>query len=264
MEIFIGIISSTIIALVAYNKKSLNISGTIAAIILGSSIFFLGGIIPFIIMLVFFISSSIISKVGKSKKKNLDRIHEKGDARDFIQVIANGGIALICLVLFRINMDSKFLIASAVSFAASTSDTWASEIGVLSKGKTISIITGKRIEQGVSGGISLLGTFSAVLGAILIGLLYSILHIFTFEYNKNILGVFLLIVILGFLGSIIDSILGEKFQGHYINEVDGSVTEKKYNGNRKNYLISGYRFINNDVVNILSNLIVTAISLVIL
>ncbi|MBM6861962.1 DUF92 domain-containing protein, partial [Clostridium saudiense] len=35
MEIIIGIISSTIIASIAYNKKSLNRSGMIAAIILG-------------------------------------------------------------------------------------------------------------------------------------------------------------------------------------------------------------------------------------
>ena len=77
MEIIIGIISSTIIASIAYNKKSLNRSGMIAAIILGSSIFVFGGIIPFILMLVFFISSSIISRIGKIKKISLEKIHEK-------------------------------------------------------------------------------------------------------------------------------------------------------------------------------------------
>ena len=65
MEIIIGIISSTIIASIAYNKKSLNRSGMIAAIILGSSIFVFGGIIPFILMLVFFISS-IFKKASRA------------------------------------------------------------------------------------------------------------------------------------------------------------------------------------------------------
>ena len=145
----------------------------IAAIILGTAIFSLGGSIPFTLMLVFFISSSIISKIGKNKKKGLDKIHEKSDARDFVQVIANGGVAVICLFLFQKTKDIRFFIASAVSFAAANSDTWASEIGVLSKGKTISIITGKKIEKGVSGGISLLGTVSAFLGATVIGIAYT-------------------------------------------------------------------------------------------
>lgn len=264
MEMIIGIIISVVVALIAYKKKSLNISGMIAAILLGSAIFGLGGSIPFILMLVFFISASIISKIGKSKKKSLDRIHEKSDSRDFIQVIANGGVALICLVIFQITKDIRFFIASAVSFATSNSDTWASEIGVLSKGKTISIITGKRIEKGVSGGVSLLGTLSAMLGATIIGVSYTILYIFTFEYDKNILKILLLVIVLGFLGSIVDSILGVTIQGHYVDELNGNVTEKKFNGRKENRLISGYRFINNDVVNILSNLIVTTIAILIL
>ena len=264
MKIIIGIIISVIIAIIAYNKKSLNRSGMITAILLGSLIFVLGGIIPFMLMLVFFISSSIISKIGKIKKRNLDKIHEKGDERDFIQVIANGGIALICVLLFQITKDPKFLIASAVSFAASNSDTWASELGILSKGKTISIITGKRIEKGVSGGVSLLGTLSALLGSTVIGLSYTISYIITLGYDKNIIKILLLIILLGFLGSIVDSVLGVTIQGHYIDESSGDVTEKKVNGDRKNRLISGYRFINNDMVNILSNLIVTAIFVLIL
>ena len=96
MKIIIGIISSTIITLMAYKRKSLNISGVISAIILGTAIFTLGGNIPYILMLVFFISSSIISKLGKSKKKSLDRIHERNDSRDFVQVISNGGISFFC------------------------------------------------------------------------------------------------------------------------------------------------------------------------
>ncbi|MBM6839600.1 DUF92 domain-containing protein, partial [Clostridium saudiense] len=124
-------------------------------------------------MLVFFISSSIISRIAKIQKISLEKIHEKGDARDFIQVIANGGIALICVILFQVTKDIKFLIASAVSFSVSNSDTWASELGVLSKGNTRSILTGKIIEKGVSGGVSLLGTLSAFLGATVIGLSYT-------------------------------------------------------------------------------------------
>ena len=246
-------------AIIAYKKNSLSMSGVVSAIILGTIIFILGGSIQFSLMLIFFISSSFISKIGKSKKKTIDKIHEKGDRRDFIQVIANGGIALICLVLFQITKDISFFVASAVSFAVSNSDTWASEIGVLSKGKTISIITGKRIEKGVSGGVSLLGTVFALLGSVVIGVSYAILNIFILGYNKNIFKILLLVILFGFLGSIVDSILGATIQGQYINDIDGYITEKKCDGNKDNRLISGCKFINNDAVNILSNLITVII-----
>ena len=54
--------------------------------------------------------------------------------------------------------------------AAANSDTWASEIGSMSKGKPISVKTFKRAERGTSGAVSLLGTFAAVVGSFLIAL----------------------------------------------------------------------------------------------
>lgn len=263
LESIIGIVTSTIISLIAYRKKSLNKSGVIAAIILGTAIFSFGGFLPFALMMLFFISSSILSKVGKQKKGKLESIHEKGDARDYMQVLANGGVALFFLVLFKITKDIKFFTASAVSFAASNSDTWASEIGVLSKGKTISILTGRKIEKGVSGGISLLGTISAFMGSAVIAIAYLIYHILILGYNNSI-KVFIIITILGFLGSIVDSILGVTVQGQYIDKSDGHITEKKYSDTSKNQLLKGYSLINNDIVNILSNFIATFISILIL
>lgn len=264
MEIVIAIIISSVVAVIAYKKSSLSLSGSIAAIILGTSIFSFGGSIPFILMFVFFISSSIISKVGKSDKSYLNKIHEKSDTRDFVQVIANGGVALICLVIFQATKDMSFFIASAVSFAASNSDTWASEIGVLSRGKTISIITGKKIEKGISGGISLLGTVAALLGSTVIGIAYTVLYILVVGYDKKSLIVAIIIILSGFLGSIIDSILGVTIQGQFINELEGQITEKKFSSSKENKLISGYKFINNDTVNILSNFIVTMLSILVL
>ena len=264
MKIIIGIVVSALISLAAYKKKSLSKSGVIAAIIIGTAIFSLGGIIPFVLMMIFFISSSIISKLGKKRKLYLRDIHEKGDARDYVQVIANGGVALIFLVIFQITKDIKFFAASAVSFAVSNSDTWASEIGVLSKGRTISILTGKEIARGMSGGMSILGTVAAFLGSSLIALSYIFLDILIFGYNKNSLKILIIIIILGFLGSIIDSILGVTVQGQYIDESDGHITEKKHSIKCHNKLIKGFSIINNDAVNILSNLIVTVLSILIL
>lgn len=259
-----GIIPSLIIAYIAFRKGSLNTSGAVTAVFLGTSIFALGGVIPYILMVVFFISSSIFSKLGKKRKKSLDNIHEKGDKRDYIQVFANGGIALFCLFLFKVTDDSKFFIAAAVSFAASNSDTWASELGVLGKGKTISLIRGKVIERGISGGVSLFGTIAALLGSLLIASIFTITSIYNIGYSGNTMNIFFTIALCGFLGSIIDSIIGDTIQGQYKDNINGIITEKKYSDKGKNELIKGYSIINNDIVNVASNLIATVIALIIL
>ena len=63
---------------------------------------------------------------------------------------------------------------------------------------------------------------------------------------------FLIIVFAGFLGSIIDSIIGLLFQAKYKH--DGQITDIE-----SVEFVGGYRFVTNDMVNVLSNVIVVGI-----
>ncbi len=60
-----------------------------------------------------------------------------------------------------------WLMGFIVCIASANSDTWASEIGSLSKKNPIYIRTFKRIERGTSGAISLLGSIAALSGSLL-------------------------------------------------------------------------------------------------
>ena len=264
INIIIGLIYSLIIAIVAYKKEKLSKSGAIAAVVLGTSIFYFGGIISSALMVAFFISSSMLSIFNKKVEKKLESLHEKGSKRDYVQVFANGGVALVCSIIYYYTNDYIYMIAMAISFAASTADTWASEIGVLSKKKTISIITFKEIENGMSGGVSLLGTFSALCGAGFIAVLFIVLSYILNGVNKNIVIILCVISVFGFLGAIIDSILGATLQGSYLNEEEGIITEKKISNGQRNKKIKGFDFINNDVVNIVSNILVVSIWLIVM
>lgn len=264
MYILIGALVAAIVAMVAYKKNSLSISGVIFAIILGTGIFIFGGVTQFILMMVFFITSSLLSKYKKNSKSYLEALHEKGDARDWMQVVANGGVALLFLVLYYINSNYNYFVAAAVSFAASNADTWASELGVLSKGKTISIVNFKEIKKGLSGGVSLFGTFSSLMGAISIAITFGIINIISRVNVSNVLMYIFIIAIFGFLGSIVDSFLGATVQGHYLDNSTGKETEKKKSNGNNNKLAKGFKIINNDIVNLLSNLIVTVIATIIL
>lgn len=259
LDFLVGLTFSFLIAFVAYKKASLNKSGCLAATVLGTGIYYFGGLWFSIIMISFFISSSILTKFKNNNKESLEKLNEKGGKRDYMQVFANGGVGLIISVLYYFYQSPVFLLAYAVSFAEATADTWASEVGVLSKSKPINILNFKPLEKGMSGGISILGTTFAFLGASFISFIYFIASVITYRDIKQSLIYSILCLVIGFIGSIVDSILGASVQAQYYCEDLKTITEKKEYKGKPNKLIKGIAFINNDMVNLNSNLISTLI-----
>ena len=255
LDFFVGLISSFLIAFVAYKKASLSKSGFLAAIVLGTGIYYFGGLWFSIIMVAFFISSSILTKFKNYNKESFEKINEKSGNRDYMQVFANGGVGLIFAILYYINSNPIFLLAYAVSFAEATADTWASEVGVLSKKKPINILNLKPLKKGMSGGISMLGTTFAFLGASFIAFIYFMASINIYKDIKQSIIYTMICLVIGFIGSILDSILGASVQAQYYCEDLKSITEKRVHKGKYNKRIKGFSFINNDIVNLSSNLL---------
>ncbi|MBV8726864.1 MAG: DUF92 domain-containing protein, partial [Candidatus Eremiobacteraeota bacterium] len=88
---------ASIVALVAWRARALTAAGALAAAFVGTAIFGSGGWRNAVVLLLFFLSSTALSQLGKNSaaKRALRRIGKTG-ARDGTQVIANGGIAAIC------------------------------------------------------------------------------------------------------------------------------------------------------------------------
>ena len=175
-QFLIGLIGSLLIAFLAYKFHSLSLGGFLASILVGTIILGLGGIAWAILLVVFFVSSSILSKMFRKRKAGVDEKFAKGSQRDAGQVFANGGVAA-CLALTWFvtrlagsGSDAIIWIwwAFAGSLAAATADTWATELGVLSRRRPVLITTFKPVDPGTSGGISLMGALSALAGAALI------------------------------------------------------------------------------------------------
>jgi len=243
IDIIIGVTISFIIAGLAYFKKSLDLSGLFTATLLGTVIYKFGSIIVWGSMIAFFVSSSLVTKLSeKSEKKTA-----KG--RNYIQVLANGSVAAIFSILFYYMKMEIFLLAAVAAFATSNSDTWASEIGSLSKGKTFYILNFKIAPKGVSGAISRLGIVASLFGSLLIAGVF--LGIYALEFGIDLGGV---ITVCGFLGNIIDSYLGGLIQAKYRGVETGTYTEKRWLPNEKVILASGIALITNDTVNLLSGL----------
>lgn len=258
----IGFVFSSLIVFAAYKKKSLNISGALSAIFLGTCIYFWGGLYMSAIMISFFVSSSFFTKIKESFVNGLEDINEKGGARDYIQVAANGGIGLVFAFLYYRTSNPVFLVTYAAAFASSNADTWASELGVLSASQPISILNFKKAEKGMSGAVSLIGTLSALFGALFIAFIYSVVYVFMFGFSIKLISHMFIITLSGFIGSIIDSIIGAAFQAKYKCSSCGRITEKKEHHGHNTIHISGIRWINNDFVNFISGLAACAISVI--
>ncbi|MBL4935428.1 DUF92 domain-containing protein [Clostridium sp. YIM B02515] len=258
----IGFVFSSLIVFGAYKKKSLDISGALSAIFLGTCIYFWGGLYMSAIMISFFISSSFFTKIKESFVKDLEDINEKTGARDYMQVAANGGIGLVFAFLYYRTSNPVFLVIYAVAFSASNADTWASELGVLSTSQPISILSFKKVEKGISGAVSLIGTLSAICGALFIALIYSFGYVLKFGFSIKLISHMFIITLSGFIGSLIDSIIGAAFQAKYKCSFCGRITEKKEHHGQNTIRISGIRWINNDFVNFISGLAACAISII--
>ncbi len=279
MTLFLGVILAILIALGAYRLKALSLSGAWAAGILGTIIFGLGGLGWAILLLAFFISSSALSRLLHRRKQSLNEKFSKGSQRDAGQVLANGGIAGLCVLLHLLLPQSALpWIAFAAALAAANADTWATEMGVLSAATPRLITTGKPVERGTSGGITLVGTLSSLSGAALIalfGVFFWQGHILTLssalpEWLRISLGAgiprlpflpalltFGMITLAGALGSLFDSWLGATIQAIYYCPTCQKETERfpLHTCGTNTHLLRGLPWMDNDWVNGLCTLL---------
>ena len=256
-DILIGAALSLVIALSAYLKKSLTKDGMAGAVLFGTLIYMFAGLLVWASLIAFFVSSSVITKVH-------DRISPREtekNGRNIVQVISKASVATFFSLLFFLLQKEIYLVAAVVSVATSNSDTWASEIGSLSKGKTFSILNFRETERGVSGAVSFLGTGASLLGSLFIAVIFTAIYWMTrsmdlvrFIYYMTIIGFG------GFLGCFIDSYLGALVQAKYKGVLSGRITEVKWLPDEKVILASGFALITNDAVNFLSSLSASVIT----
>nr|WP_240542727.1 DUF92 domain-containing protein [Exiguobacterium qingdaonense] len=194
---------------------------------------------------VFFSTSSLASKYRSRDKKEVDEIVEKTGARDAVQVLANGGVGILCALGYMISGDHVYMYMYIVSIAAATSDTWGSEFGVLSNRKPRFMFTFKRVEPGTSGAVSTFGTVMSMFGALLI-------VSSTLLFIELDVALFFALCGIGLSGSVIDTLLGATVQRKFRCTVCGKLTEKKIHHRVPTTYVSGWRFLGNDAVNFIS------------
>ena len=259
----LGLLLNLAAAALVLWRGSVDVGGAAAGVVVGTVIFGFGGPLFWVILMAFFITSTALSSAGSRRKEPLKRIHQKGSRRDAFQVLANGGVGALCALAFWITANPGWAIGFAVSFASSNADTWASEIGELSRRDPVSLLTFQRVPRGVSGGVSPLGTGMAAAGALFIGMVFALENLSLRAVAAGFLEVAGLVAAGGFAGALVDSVLGATVQAQY--EGGGAqLTELRANeAGRPNRLVRGLSWVNNDVVNFASCAAVTAAAVLI-
>ncbi len=217
--------------------EALTLSGTGLAVAIAMGLLFavFGGPIWWFFlfgMLLFLVLSAIVTWVGTDykKKKMLGQ-----DPRGVRNVMANGLVPLIMAGLYRLSLimgaeryAAICLVCFIASVAAITADKFASEIGVLGP-MPISLITGKRVRKGVSGGITWLGLAVSVIAPIVIAVALLLISISFLHVGLSLAVV--IVVLAGFIGSLVDSVLGHyeergignKFTSNFMCSVAGAL-----------------------------------------
>lgn len=270
INFLIGLLGAGAIAALAYRRGSLSFSGVLGTVVVGTLIFSIGGLTWAVLLVAFFVTSSVLSHYQARAKEPLAEKFQKGHRRDLGQVLANGGCAALIAIAFFILPHRWHFIGFIGAIATVNADTWATELGVLSKTPPRLITTGRVVPVGTSGGVTLFGTFVALCGALLIGVLA-----YLFEMIQSAIvnaGTFVFVseetifvgVIAGLAGSLFDSVLGATIQATYYCDVDQKETESAIHrcGN-KTRLIRGWRWFDNDWVNFFASMFGSFVALLV-
>lgn len=243
-EFTIAVLCALVVSLAARRMKALTSSGAVAAFVVGGCIFAFGGIEAAIILIAFFVSGSLLSKLNPHSNEK--------SGRDYRQVLSNGtapviGVLLTALTPIVREQATVFFLAS---LATATADTWATEIGMRFGTRVYNIFSFRPMQKGLSGGVSIIGVLASVAGAMFIALL----PLLPFWQGEKMCGlvlikIFPVVTLAGFVGAIIDSLLGATIQAKY--EKDGLYIEESLSGSRR---VSGISFVDNNLVNLISTL----------
>ena len=245
------------LAVGAWRAHILDEGGATSAFLIG----FVTFLIPedgwkwFVVLLVFLSISSYMTHYKYQAKRKKGFAQEKGGARGWPNVTANGVVAaLLALMILFFPREPIILAAFLGAVATANADTLATEIGLLSPSDPRLITDLRRIvPAGTSGGISILGELATLFGALVIGIVAGLLGM-----TGNPSWPFAVLIgttmIAGFVGCSVDSIIGATVQGIYKCSICNKITENRRHCTTPSIPLRGYKIIDNNVVNLLATI----------
>ncbi len=186
-------------AVLAWFAGGVNFTGALA----GSAVAFIMAVRDlrmFLALLIVFAVTLVATRVGYTRKQQL-RTAEPAGGRTAAQAMANLGIAALVVAI----AGAGWPVLALAALAEAAGDTSSSEIGMAFPGKTLLVTNFKSVSAGTDGGISLFGTIAALLGAASVAVAAVATGLVPVHQLATI-------ILAGFFGAIIDSLLGAIFE----------------------------------------------------
>ncbi len=202
---WIYVILLFILGFITYYRKSLDMFGSAVMIIMGIIIIFSAGTNWLLLIVLFLVMSLIATKFSKKYKLSLGEFEGRRTSKN---VISNGVVA--CFMAAFGGYYLPFVGGFIGAIATATSDTLASEIGVLDQHPRL-ITTFQKVDPGTNGAVSVLGTTVGIVGAAIIGIASYFLGIM-----PNLLMAIGVSIVSGTVGCFMDSILGALFENRHL------------------------------------------------
>lgn len=260
-QFLLGIFLSVVIGGLGYWRRSLTSSGVAGAILVGTLVFGFGGWVWGLLLVTFFVSSSLLSHYRNADKEMTLGESAKSGRRDLGQALANGGLGAVLALAFARTSEPLLFAAFLGVMGTVTADTWATELGILSRVPPRLITTGERVPPGTSGGVTQLGIWASVAGALLIGTVATALTqvgslLGSSAWSLVAISYPLLAVGGGTVGSLFDSLLGATLQGtYYCDRCDKQTETAIHRCGQAALPLRGWIWLNNDVVNFLASMV---------
>lgn len=261
-RVALGGLLSAGIGVLAHRRHLLTASGALGAVATGTTIVAGGGWAWGVALVYFFVSSSAASSIAPRRKARVaaDKF-AKGSQRDLAQALANGGAASAAALLHATPWGRRhepFLLgAFAGALATATADTWATEIGTLSRQPPRLVTSWRRVAPGTSGGVTALGLAASAAGALTLGSVLAAGQALLRgregggAVSWRELGATVgAAAIGGLMGSLADSALGATLQAMYRCPRCGVETERREHAcGARTELVRGLPWVDNDGVN---------------
>jgi uncharacterized protein (TIGR00297 family) len=264
-----GLLVMTLVGALAYKLHFVDISGLISAFVVGFTIWYTGGVVSFIIILFFFMSAGLATKLKYKEKAKQNLAQEGKGKRSWVNVFGSGIIPMIFSIGMYVTgpQIAPGLAAAGWPFlmfggyigavATTSADTLASEIGVFSKSKPRLITNLRRkVPRGTIGAVSLLGEGVALFAGLFIGVLALIFALFApalvpvVTSTTHLVMLVPLSVLTAFIGCNLDSLFGAVLQNRFVCEICGAVTDKEFHCNYETKYVGGFKSFTNMHVNL--------------
>jgi len=282
LNVVLGLLVVGGLGLASVKAKAVDLSGLLAGLVVGLSIWFFTSWTWFVIIMTFHIAAAAFTKYKYNRKRLLEAAQEKGGARAWTNVFANGGVATflaamegLLLMAFPLGNFDIFLAGFIGTVATATADTLATEIGLLYP-REPRLITNplKKVPPGTSGGITPLGELAILMSGLIIGGIAAMFYQFNvINVAGGLNGILVKVleylgieapvwvklvaisVLAGFIGSTTDSLIGATLQSLFKCNICGKITEKQIHCGQATTYVKGYLVIDNNIVNLVSTVV---------